>query len=55
MNFSVCAIPLWDPERKLVLVELDLLLRPSRKIYKGQNHEPRSQAQVPDTTEPQTP
>jgi hypothetical protein len=46
---------MWGRERQPVLVQRGLLLRPSRKLYKGQNTEPHSQRQVPDTTEPPTP
>jgi hypothetical protein len=46
---------LWDHERQPVLVKRDLPGRPGRKLYKGQNSEPHSQRQVPDTTEPPIP
>ena len=46
---------LWDCERQPILIEWGLLQRPSRKLYKGQNTAPRSQRQVPDTTELPTP
>jgi hypothetical protein len=46
---------LWDHERQSVLFERDMLRRPSRKLYKGQNSEPHSQRQVADTTDPPTP
>jgi hypothetical protein len=45
----------WGHERQPVLVERGLLRRPSRKLYKGRNSEPRSQKQMLDTTEPPTP
>jgi hypothetical protein len=46
---------LWDCDSQLILVEWCLLRQPSRKLYRGQKSEPRSQRQVRDSTEPPTP